>query len=133
MKLNKWTYGLASAGLVSLGSVAQAEEAASQLLTALSGTKISGYASASYVNVLGADGPARQPAYTPNGAMLGDGFRLDVIGLSLNKATVADQFSAGYSVNAIIGPDAVGYSDLAGIGGDEFTLPRPPRTSWQRS
>ncbi len=123
MKLNKWTYSLASAGLISLGSAAHAEEAASQLLTALSGTQISGYASVSYVNALGADGPlvGRAP-YAPGGGNFNDGFRLDVIGLSLNKGTTAGELSAGYSVNALIGEDALGYSDIAGIGSDEFTL-----------
>lgn len=122
MKLNKWTYGLASAGLVSLCSTTQAEEAASQLLTALSGTQISGYASASYINILGADGSAGQPAYTPGGQTLNDGFRLDLIGLTLQKGTEAGTFSAGYTINALIGQDAVGYSDLAGMASDEFTL-----------
>ncbi len=127
MKLNKWTYGLASAGLVSFCSTTQAEEAASQLLTALSGTTISGYASASYIQILGADGPARQPHYTPAGNPnpLGNGFRLDVVGLQLQKTTTPGQFSAGYTVQALVGPDAVGYSDgPVGLGGgsDEFSV-----------
>lgn len=125
MKLNKWTYGLASAGLISFCSTTQAEEAASQLMTALSGTTISGYASASYINVLGADGMAGQPHYTPagNSVPLGDGFRLDIVGLTLQKATDPSQgFSAGYTANVILGPDAVNYSDAMGLGSDEFSL-----------
>src|SRR5438874_9913462 len=44
MKVNKWTLGLAAAGLVSLPALAQAEEKASQtVMTALSSTTISGY------------------------------------------------------------------------------------------
>lgn len=126
MKLNKWTFGLASAGLVSFCSTTQAEEAAHQLLTALSGTQISGFASASYINILGTGGMARQPHYTPGGGVtvpLADGFRLDVVGLQLQKAVDASEgFSAGYTVQALIGPDAVGYSDAVGLASDEFSV-----------
>lgn len=123
MKLNKWTYGLASAGLISLGSSAHAEEAASQLLTALSGTQISGYASVSYVNALGADGPlVGRPPYAPGGAPVTDGFRLDLIGLTLNKGTTAGELSAGYTINTILGADSLGYSDIAGVASDEISI-----------
>ena len=43
MKVNKWTLGLAAAGLVSLPTLVQAEEKASSVMTALSSTTISGY------------------------------------------------------------------------------------------
>ena len=43
MKVNKWTLGLAAVGLVSLPALAQAEEKASAVMTALSSTTISGY------------------------------------------------------------------------------------------
>ena len=46
MKMNKWTMGLAAAGVVSLASAAQAEE--NSVLTALSSTVISGSAEVSY-------------------------------------------------------------------------------------
>ena len=42
MKVNRWTIGLAAAGLVSLPSVTQAEEKASPVMSALSSTTISG-------------------------------------------------------------------------------------------
>ncbi len=43
MKYNKWTVGLAAVGVVSLASVAQAEEKAlTAMQTALSATTISG-------------------------------------------------------------------------------------------
>ena len=48
MRVNKWTWGLATAGLVSLPTlVAQAEEKPSPILTALSSTTISGYVNTS--------------------------------------------------------------------------------------
>ena len=46
MKMNKWTMGLAAAGVVSLASAAQAEE--NSVLTALSSTVIGGSVEASY-------------------------------------------------------------------------------------
>src|SRR5258706_15547620 len=47
MKVNKWTLGLAAAGLVSLPAGTQAEEKQSALMTALSSTVISGSVSTS--------------------------------------------------------------------------------------
>jgi uncharacterized low-complexity protein len=41
--MNKWTLALAAAGIVSMAAVASAEEADNQVLTAVSGTTISGY------------------------------------------------------------------------------------------
>jgi hypothetical protein len=49
MKLNQWTLGLAAAGVISLASVAGAEEAPSQVLTALSSTTLSGYVDTSAI------------------------------------------------------------------------------------
>jgi len=49
MKFNKWTLTLAAAGVVSLGSVAQGEEAKNQVLTALSSTTLSGYVDTSAI------------------------------------------------------------------------------------
>ena len=48
MKVNQWTLGLAAAGVISFGAVAQAEEKPShQVLTAISSTALSGYVSTS--------------------------------------------------------------------------------------
>jgi hypothetical protein len=74
MKVNKWTIGLAAAGLVSLPSGAQSEEKASPLMTALSSTTIGGYVSSSVWWMPGGATP-RPPAgvsfhsylYTPSG------------------------------------------------------------------
>ena len=43
MKFNKWTLGLAAVGVVSLASVAKAEEKMSAIQSAMSSTTISGY------------------------------------------------------------------------------------------
>ena len=52
MKYNKWTLGLAAAGVVSLASAAQAEEAQkqlSQVMTAVASTTLSGYVDTSMI------------------------------------------------------------------------------------
>ena len=67
MKYNKWTLGLAAVGLVSLGSVASAEEKMNAVQTALSGTMISGYVDTSAQWNLGT-GNANSPAYKFGGA-----------------------------------------------------------------
>jgi hypothetical protein len=43
MKFNKWTLGLAAVGVVSLSSVAQAEEKMNSIQAAMASTTISGY------------------------------------------------------------------------------------------
>ncbi|MBI3415369.1 MAG: outer membrane beta-barrel protein [Verrucomicrobia bacterium] len=104
MKLNQWTVGLAAAGVISLASAVNAEEAASQVMTALSSTTLSGYVDTSAIwkfgtgaNVVGRsyDGPAKQ-----------DGFNLNVVKVSLEKPLDEGQWSAGYKVDFLVGPDA---------------------------
>ena len=48
MKMNKWTMALAAAGVVSLSSVAQAQEAAAGAEALAASTTLSGYVSTSY-------------------------------------------------------------------------------------
>ena len=48
MKMNKWTMALAAAGVVSLSSVAQAQEAAAGANALAASTTLSGYVSTSY-------------------------------------------------------------------------------------
>ena len=51
MKMNKWTMALAAAGVVSLSSVAQAQEAAAGANALAASTTLSGYVSTSYTMV----------------------------------------------------------------------------------
>ena len=66
MKYNKWTLCLAASGVVSLGSVIQAEEAQkqmSQVMTAVAATTLSGYVDTSAIWKFGtgnANLPGRQ-------------------------------------------------------------------------
>ncbi len=105
MNVNKWTVGLAAAGLVSLASVAQAQEAKETVKTLVASTTVSGYVSASYI---------WSPGVTQNRADLAhndestknDGISLDVVSLTFASAKGDGEWAAGYKVQAWIGPDA---------------------------
>jgi len=104
MKLNQWTLGLAAAGVISLASVAGAEEATSQVLTALSSTTLSGYVDTSVIYRPGTGNLVGAGAFT--GGNKQDGFNLNVIKLTLEKPLDEGQWSAGYKVDLLFGPDA---------------------------
>jgi len=117
MKLNQWTIALAAAGVVSLGSVAQAEEAQQhQVLTALSSTTLSGYVDTSAIWKFGT-GNANMPGRSYDGAGKQDGFNLDVIKVSLEKPLDEGQWSAGYKVDLLAGPDAATFNAFTPGGG----------------
>src|ERR1043166_8013852 len=105
MKFNKWTMALAATGIVSLGSVAQAEEKASSVMTALSSTTLSGYVDTSAQWNPGT-GNARLPDYKFGGSNKADGFNLDVIQLRIEKPLDEADWAAGYRVDLWAGPDA---------------------------
>jgi hypothetical protein len=106
MKCNQWTLALAALGLVSLASVARADDKPSPLLTAVSSTTLSGYVDTSMQWNLGT-GNANVPAYTFNSPSKADGFNLNVVDLNLEKdADAADSWGAGYRVELWMGPDA---------------------------
>jgi hypothetical protein len=105
MKVNRWTIGLAAAGLVSLPSVTQAEEKASPVMTALSSTTISGYVSASVWWVPGT-GNGNLPTFSYGGSSKADGFNLDVVKLAVERPLDEGQWSAGYKFEGLFGPDA---------------------------
>lgn len=111
MKINKWTMGLAAVGLVSLASVAKAEETLTPLMTAVSSTIISGYVDVSAVWNPGT-GNAVVPPFSFNSGKQ-DGFNLNVVNLTLEKPLDEGQWSAGYKVELLFGPDAVGYNTSA--------------------
>ena len=86
MKINKWTLGLAAVGLVSLASVAHAEEKTA-IMTALSATTISGYVDTSVQWQIGqgAGQTANPPGYAFNTPNKQNGFNLDVVNLVIEK------------------------------------------------
>jgi len=104
MKLNKWTLGLAALGLVSLTSVARADEAkTTPLLTALSATTISGYVDTSMEWNPGTGNA--NPAPFKFNAGKQDGFNLDSVDLHIAKPLEEGQWSSGYVVDLMFGPD----------------------------
>ena len=121
MKVNKWTLGLAAVGLVTLPSMNQAEEKASPVMTALSSTTISGY-----VNTSMEWNPGTGNAYVPGfGFNKGkqDGFNLDVVKLSIGRPLDEAQWSAGYQVDLIFGPDAVAFAtSSSGLSSSDFGI-----------
>jgi hypothetical protein len=125
MNVNKWTLGLAAAGVISLGSIAQAEEASEHLMTAVSGTQISGYVSTSAGWQIGTGSraggmPGR--SFTDNAAKM-DGFNLDVIDLTVSKSLDEGEWAAGYKAELWFGPDAAAYgSSSTAINASDFNI-----------
>ncbi len=116
MNVSKLTLGLAAIGVVSLASVAQAEEKLSSVMTAVSGTTIGGWIDSS-LNWRPGTGVGQAPGRGNDGAARQDGFNLNVVGINLDKALDADQaWSAGYHVQLAVGPDAVLYRATGGNG-----------------
>jgi len=111
MKFNQWTLGLAAAGVINLASAAKAEEAPSQVLTALSSTTLSGYVDTSANWKFGT---GRQIVGRFNdGTSKQDGFNLNVVKLSLEKPLSEGEWSAGYKFDMLFGPDAGLYNPSA--------------------
>ena len=106
---NRWTLALAGAGLVSFGALVHAEEASHQVMTALSQTTLSGYVDSSAIWKFGR-GNAPFPGRAFDGASKADGFNLNVVKLQLEKPLSEEQWSAGYQVGILFGPDAVAYN-----------------------
>jgi hypothetical protein len=107
MKINKWTIGLASVGLVSLSPALLAQTAAPQntpLLTALSATTISGYVDTSAVWNPGT-GTANVAPYAFNYGKQ-NGFNVDQVLIQLSKPIEEGKWSAGYTASLSYGPDA---------------------------
>ena len=104
MKMNKWTMGLAAAGVVSLASTAQAEE--NSVLTALSSTVISGNVEASYVG-----------GFSTNNNMHNDGgFEANGASLSIGSPLGEGDYGAGYNLELLLGARAGAF---AGDGSDQ--------------
>jgi len=113
---------LAAAGVVSLGSIVQAEEAQHQVLTALSSTTLSGYVDTSAIWKFGTDRHDNSYTGIPGRVFDGtgdklDGFNLHAVKLVLEKPLDEGRWSAGYKADLVFGPDANYYSTLLNGGG----------------
>lgn len=116
MKFNQWTLGLAAVGVISFASAARAEETAVPLMTALSATTISGYVDTSVEWMLDRtygeipqdfDSWGHVPFRT---ASKQNGFNLNVVNLTIQKALDESEWASGYKVELLFGPDAVQYN-----------------------
>mgnify|MGYP004000029549 CR=1 FL=1 len=115
MKMNKWTMGLAAAGVVTLSSVAQAQDAAAGAEALAASTTLSGYVSTGYHYGNG------QATGGENYFRAADGqnaFSLDVVDLKLSSAQGDGAMATGYTVELWMGPAAsnIGTQD-SGTGG----------------
>src|SRR3954463_10103342 len=124
MKFNQWTLALASVGIVSLGSMAQAEE--HSILTSLSSTTLSGYVDTSASWWVGSANGGAVPGRTFDGANKQDGFFLNAVKLVLEKPLGdATTWSAGYKADLVFGPDADYYRTKTTFGqadGGDFNV-----------
>ena len=117
MKINQWTLGLATVGVISLASAVNAEEAKMNALeTALSSTTISGYVDTSVAYTLGDQNSTIQSAI-PFQSGKSDGFNLNVVKLSIEKPMDESEWASGYKVDLLFGPDAVNYNTSANADG----------------
>src|SRR5579884_3850284 len=124
MKCNQWTLALAALGLVSLASVAQADDKPNALLTSVASTTLSGYVDTSMQWNPGT-GNANAPAYSFGGPGKADGFNLNTVDVNLEKdADAADSWGAGYRVELWMGPDANALAtQSSGVGtGTDFAV-----------
>jgi hypothetical protein len=94
MKFNKWTYGLAAVGAVSLASAAHADEHWSQLNTALSNTTISGY-----IDVAAQYNNGNQSGNVLSSANKVNAFSLNSATISLDKPLDESPWASGYHVD----------------------------------
>jgi len=85
-------------------------------LTALSPSTLSGYGDTSAIWKFGTGRGVIGRAY--DGTAKQDGFNLNVVKLSLSKPVDEGQWSAGYTVDLLAGPDAVAFGTQASGTGD---------------
>jgi hypothetical protein len=101
MKMNKWTMGLAAAGVVTLSSVAQAQDAAAGAEALAASTTLSGYVSTGYKFNNGNANTGYFRAGEDRNA-----FSMDVVDLKLSSAQGDGAMDTGYTVELWMGPAA---------------------------
>ena len=106
MRIEKWTLGLAAAGLAGLSPALLAQDTPQlvPIQTALSATTISGYVDTSAVWNPGT-GNANPAPYALNTGKQ-DGFNFNAVDVKIAKAEDETKWSAGYVAELSYGPDA---------------------------
>ncbi len=113
---NPWTSALLTAGVISAGSVLQAEEAEQHpVVSALQSTTISGYVDTSAIMLLEGGGTAL-PGRSFDGPTKQNGFNLNVVSLAIEKPLDDANWSAGYRAQLLFGPDANSLGSLSSLG-----------------
>jgi hypothetical protein len=105
MKFNKWSLALAATGVVSVASVAQAQES-HPVNTLLSSTTLSGFVDTSAIYNIGT-GRTVANRFANTGSDRQDGFNLNSVNVQLEKPVDEGTWSAGYKAELMFGPDAV--------------------------
>lgn len=121
MKMNQWTLSLAALGLISAPAISRADEQVNQLWTGLSSTTISGYVNTSMHWNTGT-GNGSGPGYFYNTPGKQDGFNLNVVALTIEKAMDEAQWAAGYKVDLWFGPDAATFGSTLDSMGDSSAV-----------
>jgi len=103
-KLNAWTLGLIAVGLVTSPYGGRADESQSPVLTTLASTTLSGYVDTSAI--LKFNGSEGTVGRSFDGDAKQNGFNLNVVKLQIEKPLEDSQWSAGYRVGLLFGPDA---------------------------
>jgi len=103
-QLNAWTLGLITVGLISAPPTMLADETQTPVLTTLPSTTLSGYVDTSAI--LKFNGSQGTVGRSFDGDSKQNGFNLNVVKLQLEKPLEESQWSAGYRVGLMFGPDA---------------------------
>jgi hypothetical protein len=119
--MNQWTVSLAALGLISAPAVGRAEEQMNQVWTALSSTSIRGYVNTSMHWNTGT-GNGTVPGYVYNTPGKQDGFNLNVVALTIERAMDESQWAAGYKVDLWFGPDAAVFGTTLDSMGDSSSF-----------
>jgi len=119
MKFNKWSLALAATGVVSVASVAQAQES-HPVNTLLSSTTLSGFVDTSAIYNLGT-GRTVANRFANTGSDRQDGFNLNSVNVQLEKPVDEGTWSAGYKAELMFGPDATVMPGRLG-GGSELAI-----------
>ena len=113
-----WTSVLLTAGVISAGSVLEAEEAAQNpVVSALQSTTISGYVDTSGIWLFEGGG-TQLPGRSFDGSSKQNGFNLNVFSLAIEKPLDDANWSAGYRAQLLFGPDANTLGSLSTLGTD---------------
>ena len=89
-------------GVLGFPSISQAEEKMNPVLTHLNATTLSGYVDTSMIWQMG---PKNDAGRWLDGAARQNGFNLNVVGLVLDKPLTEGEWSAGYKLHFMAGPD----------------------------